>query len=326
MPSFIVCTEDAVILDKPKVHTPQVTKDTAYPKINLAIAHFTCFYNVLDSFLAQIEKERNSTELDAIYVKYKNAFIKDYKSFLIDNLKIQGGIAKEWLREKKIKNKTMIQSLELELEEPLDQFARRNNIAMDMLKMAIFIVYMKNEVALRAGCKQDFTWKPNEPIESLMQCIKQKGYLSIQGHYNIDYEKKGQTIALTDKLEVKPFSPLISDSKERIVDTHQVIVIGASKKEYAGEDLVYFVDELENIVNQKYNIHVIPYKDFCARAYDVNGLRNQPTAKSFLFYHPDLQPKNYSSFWSRQCKTVTQIALVATACVGSAILMARSNM
>lgn len=128
--------------------------------------------------------------------------------------------------------------------------------------------------ALAYGCQQS-SWNPGQPIESLVNTLKDHGPHMVTGKLGQAYYKKNPTLS-KNKIEGRHlyFWPPNSEKEDHEVG-HTVVIIGAKKiyTETGSQELVYFLDPEDgskpnDVGTQK--VYATSYKNLCNSLHDLD--------------------------------------------------------
>ena len=168
-------------------------------------------------------------------------------------------------------------------------------------------------------------WNPQRPIDDFLSTLQEKGFLIIGGWLGTPCYKNEPSLKMVDETEVYAWKKGDFDEDNGVI-AHTIIVIGASKKGYAGQsqDLVYFMDPYAD--DDK--IYMTSYESFRHRAATVEGLLNpqKPEDHAFFYSHPQLKPTfnltnnnhiaaNSNAWFS--CNKTTALRLIGAAAVAT---------
>lgn len=164
-------------------------------------------------------------------------------------------------------------------------------IPYDERKLSALHSSLQRLVANHHGYQEDLSWNPTMPVEALISMLKNKGIVLMAGLYGNHYYSEAPEQKLVNGIEILFWK---SKSFKSQVDSHHVLIIGASKQGYANnsQDLVYFIDP--NEMNcAKFPIYMLSYKSFCERLVGNSGIRLSPLDlnEKYFIHHPALAPK-----------------------------------
>jgi hypothetical protein len=161
-------------------------------------------------------------------------------------------------------------------------------------------------VAEKYGFQIDTKWKPEQPIENFLICLKERGFLLAQGLFGKRSYNSEPIITTVGEIKVLSWQEQTFKNNNSL-NCEMMVFIGASRKGYQDttQDLIYYIDPADNI-GGKTPIYIVPYLAFTQRLISTYGhgiakfqeldiSKEDMQSMTFFFYHPAHAPQLESS-------------------------------